>query len=342
MILKYTPEDFVVEEIPIEFDNKGCYGIYKLKKKNKDTEQALKLVVQKLKVQRRHVNYAGLKDRKAITTQYISIRNFTKKITAENILEDSYGISIEYFGRHSEPLTLGSLKANKFSITARDLQLSHTVNQNRIFPNYFGEQRFSNYNHKIGRMIVSKNFSAVIEQLNEDEHYKNIIFPYLAEKKNDYVGALMRIPKNTIRLFIHSFQSQIFNKILAETVEKEFKQHKTIAFKPDDLVFPLTNLPDSILKKKIRLIGFDSSLSSHEEKLLAEFGVVKKDFIIRQLPNLSIEGDERQGFVKIENLKISAIEKDELFPGKFKRKIDFILPKGSYATTAIRSILIDA
>ena len=62
------------------------------------------------------------------------------------------------------------------------------------------------------------------------------------------------------------------------------------------------------------------------------------DFIIRQFPYLIEETVYRDVFVKIKDFKILNYEKDELNPEKFKEKISFFLPKGSYATMVIKQM----
>jgi tRNA(Glu) U13 pseudouridine synthase TruD len=41
MIIKKFPEDFIVEEIPVGFSGTGGYAIYRLTKKNYNTESAV-------------------------------------------------------------------------------------------------------------------------------------------------------------------------------------------------------------------------------------------------------------------------------------------------------------
>ena len=63
------------------------------------------------------------------------------------------------------------------------------------------------------------------------------------------------------------------------------------------------------------------------------------DFVIKQIPELSMEGDLRNAFTEIKNLKVGKTEKDELNSGKKKVKISFELGKGSYATMVVRKLL---
>ncbi|MEK6905375.1 MAG: tRNA pseudouridine(13) synthase TruD, partial [Nanoarchaeota archaeon] len=61
--------------------------------------------------------------------------------------------------------------------------------------------------------------------------------------------------------------------------------------------------------------------------------------IIKQIPELTLEGELRNVFIEVKDLKIGKKAKDELNLGKFKVKISFTLSKGSYATMAIKKII---
>jgi tRNA(Glu) U13 pseudouridine synthase TruD len=62
-----------------------------------------------------------------------------------------------------------------------------------------------------------------------------------------------------------------------------------------------------------------------------------RDFIIKPFPELSMEGDMREGFVDIGKLRFGEVEDDELIEGK-KVTISFVLPKGSYATMVVKKL----
>jgi len=62
------------------------------------------------------------------------------------------------------------------------------------------------------------------------------------------------------------------------------------------------------------------------------------DFVIKQIPEISMEGELRKAFIEINDLQISKPEDDELNQGKKKLKLTFSLNKGSYATMVIKQI----
>ena len=88
------------------------------------------------------------------------------------------------------------------------------------------------------------------------------------------------------------------------------------------------------------MIGFGTEIENNETKIIVDKILEKenigfRDFIIKQIPELSVEGDERKAFIKISDFKIIKQEKDELNKNKEKLIIKFSLPKGCYATVLI-------
>ena len=108
MKIKQIPEDFVVEEIINLKLEEGPYFYYKLVKKNWNTLDVVREVKSRLKV--RDVGYAGLKDKYAVTTQYISVK---KKINFN--LKD---VEFEFLGTGKTRIYKGMLEGNKFNSMA--------------------------------------------------------------------------------------------------------------------------------------------------------------------------------------------------------------------------------
>ena len=96
--------------------------------------------------------------------------------------------------------------------------------------------------------------------------------------------------------------------------------------------------------KQVPLVGFCTEFKNEEveifvKELLKEEELQLNDFIIKQIPNLSLEGDLRKVLVEIKEFKVLEKAEDELNEGKKKIKVSFQLPKGSYATRVIKEML---
>ena len=315
MKIKEKPEDFQVIEIPqIKLEDKGQYAVYKLKKINKNTEDAIQIIRKKLNIPRKNISYAGTKDKIAITEQYITIKtNKETKFEHENI-------KLEYLGRSQEPISLGMLKGNKFKITIRNLNGNEKINETKKIINYFHKQRFSKNNAEIGKHLIKKEYAQAINYLKEDKTYGEKIKQHLQKSKNDYVGALKTIPKKILTLYAHAYQSKIWNK----TVKELHKKQK--------------------LPKEIPIPGFsdyktDDETKKEIEKILQEEQITQKDFLNKDIPSLCIEGTTRKTITEAKNLKIQEYEKDEIHENKKKLTITFELGKGEYATNVIEQII---
>ena len=98
---------------------------------------------------------------------------------------------------------------------------------------------------------------------------------------------------------------------------------------------------------KLPIIGFGFELNSIKnkalqniiQKILEEEKINPRDFIINQMPELTSDGDFRNLFFEIKDLKIIEISSDDLNKNKQKIKINFSLPKSCYATVALEFFL---
>lgn len=319
--IKQLPEDFIVDEVSdISLVDNGKYLIFRLHKTNTNTETALQLIARALNIDRKNIGSAGNKDKLAVTTQNISIRGATK----EKVLSlrfDNFNLS--FLGCLNEPLSLGDLKGNHFDITIRNLS-SSPKNKTKMI-NYFGTQRFSINNADIGKAIIKKDFKKAIDLILMKESFdEEKVRNFLRNQPTDFVGALKRIPFKNLKLYVHSFQSylwnQVVNTIISNNSSDEIKDIKTIP-----LVGFGTELTHNIVRD-----AYDSLLSKEE--------IVLNDFVIKAIPDLSVEGSERELFCEIEDLALSELEDDELNQGKKKMVASFFLKKGCYATQAINEL----
>jgi len=338
--IKQIPEDFIVKEVnEVKTDEKGRYTYFILKKRNYTTERAVSAVAHYLKTDRKNIGYAGSKDKNALTEQFISIQQQIKKQDIK--LKD---IELKYFGKGNERINLGDLKGNEFIITVRNLkQYNLEINQSLQIPNYFDEQRFSKNNAEIGRSILKKDFKKAVDLIlvdysKEKNSFEKDVKEHISRLPNDFIGAIKKVPKKIRMMYVHAFQSLIFNETVSELIISETKDYKKVNYSQGIFVFPDKDLNNI----KIPIIGFgtefkDNKLRDISLKILEEEGIKLRDFIIRGMPELASEGDERYMFVEAEKFDLK-FEKDELNKSKKKYIISFALPKGSYATIVIKKI----
>ncbi|MEM2916644.1 MAG: tRNA pseudouridine(13) synthase TruD, partial [Candidatus Woesearchaeota archaeon] len=88
--------------------------------------------------------------------------------------------------------------------------------------------------------------------------------------------------------------------------------------------------------------GFGTVPDKQLDEILKREQITTRDFVIKEFPELSSEGTERDIFAEASNLKITPLENDELNPGKKKTKLTFTLPPGCYATEFVRQLFNQA
>ncbi len=147
-VLKTVPEDFVVEEIPAyEPSGSGEHLFLWIEKREVSAEQLTQHLSRTLNIPRSDIGMAGMKDRQAISRQYVSVPVFCER-DLERLPSDR--IRILHSARHQNKLKTGHLKGNRFSILLRDVVADALPKAGKIaerlhtagFPNYFGDQRF--------------------------------------------------------------------------------------------------------------------------------------------------------------------------------------------------------
>ena len=170
MRLKELPEDFRVHELLDFTESKdGLYRIHRLQKQKLTTIEALNLVASEAGVGRETIAHAGLKDRQAITEQWISVRGQRVDIRRPNL-------RVSYVGRSAEPITSKLSSGNRFAVVLRDLdpRAAATVRRSMPslvgtgFPNYFDDQRFGCLKHNQGfimRQILRGDYQGALRQL---------------------------------------------------------------------------------------------------------------------------------------------------------------------------------
>jgi tRNA pseudouridine13 synthase len=147
--IKVEPEDFEVEEIPAYTPcGSGEFLYLWIEKRDLGAEFFTKQLAKKLGLRPEDVGTAGLKDRRAITRQWVSV-----PASVESNLNalDGEGMRVLAVSRHGNKLKPGHVRGNRFRIRIRDLgqQASQEVLDallGRIreqgLPNFYGAQRF--------------------------------------------------------------------------------------------------------------------------------------------------------------------------------------------------------
>lgn len=174
--LKTSPEDFVVEEIPsYEPCGEGEHLYLLVEKRDATTSRVIEHLCRRFDLERKHVGYAGLKDRHAVTRQWLSLHDPGRRIddAAAAAMEEPWMRVLDAV-RHGNKLRRGHLRGNRFRIALRDVSIGAAPQalaalrklERQGAPNYFGEQRYGSrgVNHLVGRALILGEFTDALDQ----------------------------------------------------------------------------------------------------------------------------------------------------------------------------------
>jgi len=145
-----SPETFIVEEIAAyPPSGEGTHTFLWIEKRGLTTFDAIARIAAELKIAPRDVGYAGLKDRHALTRQWLSVPVPFALGTATDAIGD--GLTVLVATAHPHKLRLGHLRGNRFEAvltgTASEAELAELATRFAALvatgvPNRFGAQRF--------------------------------------------------------------------------------------------------------------------------------------------------------------------------------------------------------
>ena len=186
-LIKQSTEDFMVEEMlkdgsiatfqqitPQKIVGKGKFTTCIMTKNGRDTMLTVREISARLGIHPRWVAVGGIKDKNAVTSQFMSI----KSIPPNRILKlNMAGVAVYPLRFSREAMDSSQLLGNRFTIKIRELkgtveEVTETVktalNQienNGGVPNFFGHQRFGTVrpiSHITGRFMVTGNFEGAV------------------------------------------------------------------------------------------------------------------------------------------------------------------------------------
>ncbi len=205
--------DFIVDEIPsIQFANQGNFLILKIKKQYMSTWELLNYISETLDIDEHLIGYAGLKDKNATTTQYISIP-MNKSRDIKNL--NSKNIQVVETFKHNNKLKIGDLYGNRFKITLKDIKVDElpkiyqTISQiqKHGMPNYFGYQRFGQECsfEKTKRVVYGE------EIISDKKLNKFLKFAYQSYFFNSWLRKRVELTKQKGEKKLSSLDGDVYN-----------------------------------------------------------------------------------------------------------------------------------
>lgn len=328
---KHAPSDFIVtERLNFPLSGKGEHLWLYVKKISTNTQHAIALIATYFGVATKDVGYGGQKDRHAITYQWLSIKPKRNKNPDPahfyaTMLAKGADITLLYSTQHNKKLSVGGHHSNHFYVILRHIRGNHTINARLQkltktgFPNYFGDQRFG-----------KDNLSKAYELLGNKKRLKAIKYA----KAPDELGFMLSVAR-----------SAIFNAILDKRCSDD-SWHSGL----DGDVFMLagsqsifcTPLTDDITQRldagdihpTAPLVGIAGKQSNGKAWAVENEVITSADYapLVYALHYLKIKQHRRALRVLPQALSYHW-QDDNLM-------LDFVLPKGAYATSLL-TYLVD-
>jgi tRNA pseudouridine13 synthase len=203
------------------------------------------------------------------------------------------------------------------------------------------------YDTKFSRELREKcrdaaRYASVLKKIPHGMDIERLILISLLNGK-DYISALRSIPVNIRRLFVHAYQAFLFNECVSSLIEDGHniiqcvagdlcfhieeqyvlgKLHKFSQGANHDKIVPAMQLAGYSLRN--RGGRFEKTLL----RIMMDEGVTPKDFYIREIQELSVEGGFRQLPLMVSGFRFNQIN-----------EFRFRLPVGAYATILLRELM---
>jgi tRNA pseudouridine13 synthase len=349
--LRERDDDFVVdEELPYAPSGTGDHVFVRIEKRGLTSPEAAEALARALQVRDRDIGIAGMKDRRAVTRQWMSL---PPPVTPEQALAvERPDLRVLEAHRHSHKLRTGHVRANRFVLRVRGVAPDATERARAILtalaelpgaPNWYGEQRFGKdgRNAARGKALVTEGYGSVAEQGPRDSWARG----------NPRGGTGARSAgrnRRMDRLMVSALQSQLFNDWLVarladglyRTVIAGDLLHKRSGgmFGCED---PRTDtarllagelvVTGPMFGDRMRSPGDGSPAALREAAILAREGLDPRSFAaVRAIA----EGTRRDATIEVRDPTVVPVDGSTI-------EVAFTLPGGAFATAVMREIVKD-
>lgn len=330
-----SSRDFIVDEVPLyEFTGDGEHLILHIRKKDLTTWEMIAAIANYLGIKQKEIGYAGLKDKHAMTMQYISL---PAKYEAKLETFDHPKIKILNRYRHNNKIRVGHLKGNRFKIRLKKVlgiqrdkldSVLQWIKANGI-PNYFGNQRFGNEgnNWQEGEAIVEGKLN-----IRNKKTRTFLLNAYQSHLFNAWLSKRIEIS-----ILLESFSETETEQILAlpsGTLAGIKKQPHFFKLLVGDLmmhypcgrVFELESLEEEAKRFNDRDIVPTGLLAGKRVSRSQESALLIEQNYDKSIPE---DGSRRYAWIFPEEIKSTYV------PEKAHYELSFYLPKGCYATNLL-------
>lgn len=317
--LKSIPEDFEVEEVlGFEPQGEGEHLFLWVEKLGLTTHELVERIARDHGLPAMTIGYSGLKDKHALTRQWLSLQ-LPGKVDPFNCPQGQ-GYRVLRQARHTKKLRPGSHKFNRFRLCLRDVgdmsqqtlqQIESVLTQG--FANYFGAQRF-------GRK--ADNVEQALAQLGK-----------------------RRLSRARKSILLSALRSHLFNAILAHRIDQGHWQAPL-----DGDVFMLrgshsifSETPDAALLERYRQLDLSpcASLYGAGRSLMSGPAAAIEQQVFAAHPEITACLESHRSNLQMRPLRavVESFSYDYDAAAQLLR-LELSLPAGSYVTTLLEHFLL--
>lgn len=316
-----APEDFRVEEVPLyAASGKGEHQYLHVEKRLLTTPDLVRRVARATGVKERDIGFAGMKDKHAVTTQWLSVQTKQELTTALDLGAEARVLTVT---RHENKLRTGHLLGNRFIITLRGVHPEALTRAQAIagclqrdgLPNYFGVQRFGH-----GGRNVADALRFLQRGGRSRNRFEQKLFPSVVQSEifNRYLTARLALgPRQLIAGEVVRLEGA------GAVFQVEDVQREQPRLDARDL-----HLTGPMIGPKMRPAAADAL--ALEQRVTAELGL---DEAMLGALGAHAPGSRRDLFAPLE-LSIEALPSEP----EPALRLAFTLPAGGYATEVLRQL----
>jgi tRNA pseudouridine13 synthase len=319
-LVKVHPEDFEVEEIPAyEPSGQGGFLYLWIEKRDLGADYFVRQLARRLKVPVGEIGTAGLKDRRAVTRQWVSV---PATCEARLSVVETEGVRLLRWSRHGNKLRPGHLRGNRFRIRLREVDSDAATKlpvlldrlRSTGMANFYGPQRFGRDGETLALGLgllhrqSNKRLSPFLKKLALSAVQSALFNAYLARRMND--GLLRTVLDGDV--MAKWPVGGLFVAVDLPHEQQRFEARETVHAGP-------------IFGRKT--FAARSVALEREQALLADAALPPDAF---EGFGKLVQGTRRHNLVYVDDLTALWESGDVV--------LDFSLPAGSYATLLIREL----
>lgn len=333
--LRTLDDDFAVdEELPYATAGTGDHVFVRIEKRGLTSPDAARAIARALGVRDRDIGIAGMKDRRAVTRQWMSL---PPPVSPEQALAAEMpgfagaapsGVRILEAHRHPHKLRTGHVRANRFTLRVRGTGPGADERARAILaalaeppgaPNWYGEQRFGRDGDNAAR---GKALVTGAERPGRDRRIDRLMVSALQSQLfNDWLTA--RLADGLYRTAI---AGDLLHKVGGGIFACDDPATDTARLRAGELV-----VTGPMFGDRMRRPADGSAAAEREDAILAQHQLDRGTFAaVRAIA----EGTRRDASIAIGDVAIFAVDGSTL-------EVAFTLPGGAYATTVMREVMKD-